>query len=59
MQTKSQLRPIAMADFEDASKQVSPSLDEDSHSMDELRTWNSTYGEGNSKYHNPKLTYFI
>ena len=50
-----------MDDFEEAVKHTAPSMDESSHTMDELRSWNSKYGEGsrNGRYHNPKLSYFI
>lgn len=61
MQSESKLRLITAEDFEEAIKQTAPSMDEHSHTMDELRAWNSTYGEGdkNGRYRNPKLTYFI
>lgn len=60
MQRHVELRAISAEDFEEAIKQTSPSTDKDSYSMDELRTWNATYGEGKDKgYRNPKLTYFI
>ena len=60
MQKQESLRPISAEDLEEAIKQTAPSTDKDSYTMDELRTWNNTYGEGkDAAYRNPKLTYFI
>lgn len=61
-QAHKNLRQINQSDFEEAIKQTTPSSDEYSHTMDDLRAWNAKFGEGENNggtYHNPKLSYFI
>lgn len=54
-----QLRPIRASDFDEALKEVPPSLASESFVLDELKQWNSKYGEGSDRrYQNPALTYF-
>jgi hypothetical protein len=59
-QDQTQLRPLEAADFEASCKEVTPSVGSDSALMDELKQWNSQYGEGSKRGgYNPKLSYFI
>lgn len=43
------LRKIKMDDFRAAKKKISPSVQENSKSIEELREWNERYGEGGSR----------
>ena len=60
-QAHTNLRAITQADFEEAVKETAPSSEEYSHTMEDLRAWNSKYGEGQKDrgYQNSKLSYFI
>lgn len=58
MQKHAQLRPINAEDLREAVKQTAPSTDESSYTMDDLRIWNSKFGEGNKAYQSHKLSYF-
>ena len=58
VQNDVQLRPIRADDFYEAIKQTAASTDDSSYTMDDLRLWNSKYGEGNKKYLSPKMSYF-
>ncbi|KAL4422596.1 hypothetical protein ABPG75_008793 [Micractinium tetrahymenae] len=51
------LRPISMADFKDALKQVTASTHSDSATTGELQRWNDQYGEGGSRRKEP-LAYY-
>ncbi|KAL7711532.1 AAA+ ATPase domain-containing protein [Entamoeba marina] len=52
------LRPINTQDFLDELKKISPSVSKDSTSLNELRNWNTLYGEGSSVA-SKRLTYFL
>ena len=53
-----EIRSLTLSDFVEAKKKISSSISEDSHSITQLRQWNSMYGEGGSK--NPyNLSYFL
>ena len=52
------LRPLVLQDFIEALKEISPSVSEDSSSIQELRQWNDMYGEGGSRSR-PTLPYFM
>jgi len=60
VQTNSQvrLRPLKMADFEMAMKEISASVSEDACAIAELRKWNEMYGEGGSRTKS-SLSYFM
>ena len=51
------VRPISMADFKAAMKQVTPSTHADSATTAELQRWNEQYGEGGSR-RSETLVYF-
>ncbi|KAL4449051.1 hypothetical protein ABPG77_007768 [Micractinium sp. CCAP 211/92] len=51
------LRPISMADFREALKQVTASTHSDSATTSELQRWNDQYGEGGSRRKEP-LAYY-
>ena len=53
-----QLRPLTLQDFENAKKEVSVSVNEDTVSISELRKWNDLYGEGGSR-RTTALSYFM
>ena len=55
-----QLRPIRAADFEEALKDVVPTVSPESMVVEELKEWAAKFGEGqNRNAHNNSLTYFI
>lgn len=60
LQAAVELRPLSMADFKAARKEVMPSMAEDNAVMAELIEWNAKYGEGGkgSSLYNPKLSYY-
>ena len=59
LQASSQLRPISAEDFREAAKEVVPSVQSDSASMEELKQWNAQYGDAKDRSRwNPKLSYF-
>ena len=60
MQESAKLRPIRMEDFEEALKDVVPTVSPESMVIEELKQWAAKYGEGgNRNAHNNSLTYFI
>ena len=58
MQARTVLRPVCAHDFDEALQEVSPSTNQDSTTMSELKQWNSTYGSSRSKAFTQKLSYF-
>lgn len=60
MQENAKLRPISMDDFEEALKDVVPTVSSESLVIEELKQWAGKFGEGgNRNAHNNSLTYFI
>ena len=60
MQESTKLRPIRMDDFEEALKDVVPTVSSESMVIEELKQWAAKFGEGgNRNAHNNSLTYFI
>ena len=60
MQESTELRPIRMDDFEEALKDVVPTVSSESRVIEELKQWAAKFGEGgNRNAHNNSLTYFI
>mmetsp|Transcript_18672 Transcript_18672/g.40124 ORF Transcript_18672/g.40124 Transcript_18672/m.40124 type:complete len:1755 (+) Transcript_18672:48-5312(+) len=53
------LRPLSMADFLDAMKQVGPSLSNDTAIMSELKQWNEMFGEGGNRRSHHHLSYYM
>jgi SpoVK/Ycf46/Vps4 family AAA+-type ATPase len=53
------LRPLCLADFKAAMKQVGPSVAGDTRVMDELKAWNARFGEGGNRRDVSTLTYFL
>ena len=58
MQARTVLRPVCAHDFDEALLEVSPSTNQDSATMSELKQWNSTYGSSRNKGFTQKLSYF-
>ncbi len=60
LQERAKLRHIKAADFEEALKEVVPTVSPESMVIEELKQWAAKYGEGgNRSTHNNSLTYFI
>jgi SpoVK/Ycf46/Vps4 family AAA+-type ATPase len=53
------LRPLRLADFKAAMKQVGPSVAGDTRVMEELKAWNERFGEGGNRRDASTLTYFL
>lgn len=51
------LRPLSTSDFSKAKNEVSPSVSENSRSVEELRRWNDMFGGGGKL--TSTLTYFL
>eukprot|EP00891_Asterochloris_glomerata_P008214 jgi/Astpho2/8214/fgenesh1_pm.00121_%23_5_t len=51
-------KPVCAHDFDEALLEVSPSTNQDSTTMSELKQWNSTFGSSRNKGFAQKLSYF-
>lgn len=59
-QEPTKLRLVSAKDFEEALKDVVPTVSADSMVIEELKQWAGKFGEGgNRNAHNNSLTYFI
>ena len=60
MQERAQLRCVRAADFDEALKDIVPTVSPESMVSEELKQWAAKFGEGgNRNWHNNSLTYFI
>ena len=59
-QESAKLRLVSAKDFDEALKDVVPTVSADSMVIEELKQWAGKFGEGgNRNAHNNSLTYFI